>query len=329
MTLKGHSGRGVEPSPSVGIGGAGFVSFSHLLYENVYTMKTIARVFLAFLLAGAAISCGRKEEKNTDIATFPLRGEVVEIDTAGKMITIAHHDIPNYMRAMTMPFRVKNPALLHGVAVGDSVHATLAVSRVESWLETLTVLTPGAMPRTKSPEDIVLVKVFRTGDRFPDATLQDQDGRNVRFSDFRGKVLAMTFVYTRCPLPDYCIRMSAHFAALQKTLSADTGLRGRWQLMTVSFDPAIDRPAVMKCYGESYAADFATWKFATDPDTGGATITRIADGLGLMYAPDEGRFDHNLRTVLIDAEGNLVRVINGNTWTPEELATDIRQLAKG
>ena len=289
-------------------------------------MRSFAKTFLLAAMATSIIACSKKEEKQTDIATFPLRGQVVDIDTAGRTVTISHHDIPNYMRAMTMPFKVKNPTLLNSVAVGDSVLATLAVSRVESWLETLTVLGPGVSARTLSAQDLVQEKLFSVGETFPDEALLNQDSRTIRFNDYRGKVLAITFIYTRCPLPDYCIRMSSHFAAIQKALGADESLNGKWHLLTVSFDPKVDRPEVLQRYARSYGADFRTWDFATDPDTAGSTIMRIAEGLGLMYAEDEGLFDHNLRTAIVDRDGTLVEVIKGNEWTPEEVAARMKGL---
>lgn len=272
-------------------------------------------------------SCSRENRSETDLVTFPLRGEVVGLDTASSTVTVAHEAIPNYMNAMIMPFKVKNRALLRPLGVGDSIDATLAVSRTESWLETIAVRGRGESPRALTAGEIITAKVFRTGEPFPDATLLNQDGVAVRFSQFRGKVVALTFIYTRCPLPDFCIRMSNHFARVQKSLAQDGTLAGRWHLMSVSFDPKFDRPAALKRYGEGYGADFTTWDFATDPDTAGKTILGIADGLGLTYANDEGLIAHNLRTVLIDREGKLVRVINGNEWTPGELAAGIRRLA--
>jgi len=108
----------------------------------------------------------------------------------------------------------------------------------------------------------------------------NQDGREIRFSQFHGKAIAVTFIYTRCPLPDFCIRMSTHFAALQKALENDPSMNGRWHLLSISFDAKFDRPAVLKRYAESYGADAAAWDFLTDPDTSGERVRRIADGLG-------------------------------------------------
>ncbi|MEW6511597.1 MAG: SCO family protein [Bacteroidota bacterium] len=277
--------------------------------------------------AVSLVSCSGKRDQQTDLVTFPLRGKVVEIDTAQGVLTVAHEAIPNYMNAMTMPFKVKERSQLLAIGAGDTIHATLAVSRTESWLEGITVAGRGVPEKTLSADEIFTAKVFRTSELFPDETLLNQDGAPIRLSTFRGKVVALTFIYTRCPLPDFCIRMSDHFARIQKSLSRDSDLGGRWHLISISFDPRFDRPAVLKRYAGSYGADFSTWDFVTDPDTAGSAIRRLADGLGLTYADDEGLIAHNLRTVLLDKEGRLVRVINGNEWKAEEVAAEIRALA--
>ena len=286
-----------------------------------------SRIFLPLCLLLLAAGCARNKE--TNLVTFPLRGEVVRIDTAKLTLTVSHQAIPNYMNAMTMPFKVRDRTLLRPLAVGDSIQATLAISRTESWLEQIAVVGKGEIPAPLTPDQILTARVYRTGENFPDEVLLNQEGKTVRLSSFRGRVLALTFIYTRCPLPDFCIRMSNQFARIQKSLKGDGSLNGKWHLVTVSFDPKFDRPAVLKRYAAEYGADFSSWDFVTDPDTAGPVIRRLADGLGLEYSEDEGLIDHNLRTVLIDPEGKLVKVITGNEWKPEEVAAEIKRLAPG
>jgi len=286
------------------------------------------RVMLACLLLLCTAGCSRN--KQTDLVTFPLRGEIVRLDSANGIVTVAHQAIPNYMNAMTMPFSVHDRGLIRGLNAGDSISATLAVSRTESWLEQIAVVGRGETPPpTLTADEIITAHVFRTGEAFPGERLLNQDGKDVSTESYRGKVLALTFVYTRCPLPDFCIRMSTQFASVQRSLGQDRALAGKWHLFSVSFDPKFDRPGVLKRYAAEYGADLSTWDFLTDPDTSGPAIRRLADGLGLEYSPDEGLIDHNLRTVVIDQEGNLRKVINGNQWKPEELTAEIRNLASG
>jgi len=284
------------------------------------------RFLITALVALFLTSCTKQNSKPTDLVTFPLRGKVISVDTVKQRVTLAHEEIPDYMMAMTMPFKVKERALLQPLEPGDSVFATLAVSRTESWLETINVISEGEKAEVMSPEAIAFKHLFKPGEMFPDETLLNQEGKPVHFSDYRGKVLALTFIYTRCPLPDFCIRMSDHFARIQQELKKSRSLDGKWQLMTISFDPKFDSPKVLKNYGKSYGADFSVWEFATDPDTTGNTVLRIADGLDLTYGDDEGLIQHNLRTVLLDKGGKLVKVINGNEWNPEEIVDEIKKL---
>jgi protein SCO1/2 len=195
------------------------------------------------------------------------------------------------------------------------------VSRTESWLDTLVVVGKGAPPSTTLTEGTILARIFKEGDRLPPVELTNQDGKKISLGSFRGQAVALTFIYTRCPLPDFCIRMSNHFSKTQKTLSKDDALDGKWHLLSVSFDPKFDSPKVLKNYGKSYDADFSTWDFVTADQ---ASITRLGDGLGLSVTDDEGGLlAHNLRTVVLDKDGKIVKVIEGNEWKPEDLVEAI------
>lgn len=284
---------------------------------------------IALSLSLLLFSCATEEQKKTDIVTFALRGEIVQIDTARNRLTVAHEEIPNYMMAMTMPFKVKDPSLLRGLRVGDTIHATLAVSRTESWLEAITVAGRGEPPDPQLVAGAIMARMLKPGDQLPNDAFLNQDGRFVRFSDYRSKAVAITFIYTRCPLPDFCILMSNNFGKIQRLLKKDPTLNQRWQLVTISFDPRFDTPKVLKDYGKNYGADFATWDFLTDQDTSGRTVMKLADGLGLTYENDEGGLiAHNLRTVLLDRKGRITKVIQGNEWKVEEVAEELRKLCR-
>jgi protein SCO1/2 len=270
-------------------------------------------------------SCAKQEPKPTDLVTFALKGEVVEIDSVKGRLTVAHEEIPNYMAAMTMPFKIKNRALFNTVQIGDTIHGTLAVSRTESWLETFTVVGKGEPPDPQLVAGAITARLLKPGDHLPNDVYVKQDGKKTRFSDYRGKAVALTFIYSRCPLPDYCILMSNNFRKLQKILASESALSGKWHLITISIDPKFDTPHVLRDYGKSYNADFATWDFLTDPDTSGRTIMKLADGLGLTYEDDEGGLiAHNLRTVVLDGEGTITKVFHGNEWKPEDVASELR-----
>ncbi|HLE32358.1 MAG TPA: SCO family protein [Bacteroidota bacterium] len=277
-------------------------------------MKCRLATFMVMILVAGCSG----EQKPTDLVTFDLRGVVVSINYQQRRIIIDHEEIPNYMMAMTMPFKVKDTSILYRVQPGDTVQGTLAVSRSESWIEKLAVVSKGEVVEPSSAAaDSIFRRVYKVGETMPDFSFVNQEGRRVRLSDYRGKVVAMTFIYTRCPLPDFCIRMSDHFARVQKSLSADRTLAGKWHLMTISFDPKFDTPPVLKNYGKVYTKDLSTWDFVTDSMK---TILDIADGLELVTEDDEGGLiAHNLRTAVIDKKGALVEVFRGNEWTPQQL----------
>jgi protein SCO1/2 len=280
---------------------------------------------LCILLVSLIAGCVKKQEnETTEIKTFPLKGEVVRVMPDEHRIMIAHGEIPNYMKAMTMPFKVKDTTFLTLVHPGDSVLATLAVSRTESWLATISVLGTGTTPQVLTGNEILFKKLFKEGEPIPDVEFTNQDNKKIHLNEFKGKVLALTFIYTRCPLPDFCIRMSNNFAKIQRLLKKDASFDGKWHLISVTFDPDFDRPKILRGYGISYDADFSDWDFLV---TEKKSLEKIADGFDLTYEPDQGGLiAHTLRTVLIDKNGNLVAILKGNDWTPDNVTSRIRDL---
>lgn len=274
--------------------------------------------------------CGREAGRR-----YPLSGRVVSVEAGVSRVNVAHEDIPGFMPAMTMAFAVRPPDLLGELRPGDSIRATLVVTDTESWLEALQVVghedpplppaagtasdgeAPGGEPPLREPH---------AGDTVPDVALVNQDERRIRIGDFRGRALAITFIFTRCPLPEFCPRMSGHFAEAARTLASEPGLRSRTHLLSVSFDPAYDTPAVLLEYGARWApSGFAHWDFAGGEE---AEVRRLARALGLFYErDDEGGFVHNLRTVVVDPEGRVSRVFTGNEWRADELVAALRAAA--
>lgn len=287
------------------------------------TVQYVLPVLLPMLIL--FVGCGsRDERKEVDRVTFPLKGEVVGIDMEKGRLMVAHEEIPNYMAAMTMPFKVKDTTLLSGLEVGDSIQATLVVSRTESWLDNIGVIGKDRNQRTVTIGGAAFKQLFKEGEPFPNFVLTNKDGKQLQLSDYRGKAVAFTLIYTRCPLPDFCILMSDNFGKIQRLLKKDQSLANRWQLLTISFDPAHDTPEVLLRYGKNYGADFSTWEFAVGSE---ATIRALADGLDLTIADDEGGLiAHNLRTVILDPQGRLHKVIKGNDWTAEDVVKELRSL---
>ena len=166
----------------------------------------------------------------------------------------------------------------------------------------------------------VLAKELSVGDSVPDCTLLDSNGKPLRLSDFRGRALAMTFIFTRCPLADYCPRLSAHFKAAQQELMKAGG--DNWKLLTLSFDPKHDTPAQLALYAEAHGADTARWTFATAELE---EVMRFGSAFGLTVTTKDGLIDHNMRTVVIDPAGRVQHVFKDGDWTPSELVWEMQK----
>jgi protein SCO1/2 len=233
---------------------------------------------------------------------------------------IKHEDVKGFMPGMTMPFTVQDPALLSGKERGDLVTATLVVGETQAYLTTLN--RTGHQEVSEPPPPPPQPDVLTAGQTVKDAPLVDQDNRSRAFSTFKGHRLAVTFIYTRCPIPNFCPLMDKHFAAVQKTVATTPSLADV-RLLTVTLDPAFDRPAILKAYARRREADPAIWTFLTGEPT---DVNAFASQFGLYVEHNpQNAIDitHNLRTAVIDPEGRLVTVHSGNSWTPDELVADL------
>jgi protein SCO1/2 len=282
-------------------------------------------VFSLCLLVAAA-ACGTKSDQRT----FTLQGQVQSIDTPRKLLVVKHEEIKGFMPAMTMPYEVQDEKAMNGLKPGDLINATLVVFSNGAHLTDIKKVgeAPLEKPPAEAPNPSASsgFELLKPGEAVPDGSFRDQDGKKRHFSDFKGSLVAMTFIYTRCPLPTFCPLMDRHFAALQKSLKSDPALKGV-HLVTVSFDPATDTPAVLKAHGRKLDADFSRWTFLTgDRDEVDQFASRF--GVSVSRAMNDQRdITHNLRTAIVDADGKLAKVYTGNEWSPEELLTDLKTVA--
>jgi protein SCO1 len=259
-----------------------------------------------------AIACTRLPEPKQ----YQLTGQVLVVKADGTELVIHHDEVKGFMASMTMPFRLKDPALATGRLPGDLVRATLMVTDEEAWLSTVEKTGWAPLPDRQGPAPPAL-ELLKPGDAVPDETLIDQDGRAFRVSSLRGAAVLLTFIYTRCPYPDFCPRMDAYFSAVQKAVK-DGRLRGSTRLVSVSFDPDFDTPAALRAHASRAGADRAIWTFATAPRT---RVEAWGARLGLSVIRDEGNpadITHNLRTAVFDRHGRLVIILDGNRWTPDD-----------
>jgi protein SCO1/2 len=289
-------------------------------------------------MIGGLVSCSENnsspapspEAKASQTTTqiFAAKGVVKELQPAGRTVVIKHEKIADYMPAMTMPFEVNNTNELAGLKPGDEVSFRLLVTQKDSWVDQIakTGLTNAVEPPPETFRRVRLVEPLNLGDVMPDYPFTNELGRAIHLSDFKGQALAFTFMYTRCPLPNFCPRMSENFAETARKLAAKPGAPKNWHLLSISFDPEHDRPEVLKNYAKRYEPDTNHWDFAT-----GALIDidAITEQFGLMF-PREGAgfiFNHNLRTVVVDAQGKVQKVFIGNQWKADELVEEMVKAA--
>lgn len=281
-------------------------------------MKT---VLLLMVIAGlgAVASCSRSSgnEKRYD-----LKGKVVIVEPEKHLVTIAHEEIKGYMPGMTMPFTVRNESDLKMLVPNSEVTATLVVDGSHSWLEDLFVVT-----KQEAGGPVAGVVQAKEGDEVPNYTLVNQDAKEIRIRNYRGKSLLLTFIYTRCPVPDYCTLMSNNFAEIDRQLGQDPELYARTHLLSISIDPAYDEPKVLRSYGAAHTGryeneTFAHWEFATGTSD---QVKDIAQYFGLTYFPEKDQIMHALRTVLVNPDGKVAKIYTGNEWKPEQVIAEIKK----
>jgi protein SCO1/2 len=294
-------------------------------YRRILSKLVAGLLPLAFLATPSAAA-----PQKHDVA-----GLLLAVDPSHHTITVSCKEIPGYMEAMVMSFHVKDSTLPHGLQPGVTVDFTLTVDKHGSFAENVRVrpfesleLDPTEARRLKLVENASSPKppsadVLRTGDPVPDFRLTDQNLANISLSQFRGKIVAMTFVYTRCPLPDYCVRLSNNFGVLQRRFKSRMGQD--IVLLTVVIDPVHDQPAELKSYARTWKADSRSWHFLTGPVT---EIQRICRSFDMSFYPDEGLFVHSFHTVVISRSGRLAANIDGNNFTSQQLGDLIQSLAE-
>jgi protein SCO1 len=259
------------------------------------------------------------EDSGIGARTYEAHGIVREIAADRRAVTIQHETIAGYMPAMTMEFPVKDTNELARISPSDEITFKLVVRENGDWIEDIHFVAHRIESVTNGAVTIhIPTAELKTGDRLPDYELTTETGDKIHISDFRGRVLAFTFFFTRCPLPDYCARMSKNFAETRQLLLNDPGAPTNWQFLSISFDPEIDQPAVLSSYANYFReGNPDRWLFAS---VSNHTLADLAPKLDLMVVHDEVGISHNLRTVVLDPQGRIFRQFDGNEWIPQKLA---------
>lgn len=260
------------------------------------------------------------------IQRYEVTGLVLTVDIAHRTVLVSHDPIPGFMDAMTMPYRVDNPRVLDTLKAGEKIEFTLVVGKTSSYITNVHVREYDSWERDPAQNRrlALLDEAMRSkagsastlsiGQTVSDFSLVDQTNRPVTLSEFRGKVVAITFIYTRCPLPDYCMRLSNNFARLQKRFNTRMGRD--LVLLSITFDPDHDSPDVLAKYAETWKANVDGWRFLTGTLS---NVKQVCGMFGMNFWPDEGLLTHSLHTAIVDREGKLVANIEGNQFTAVQL----------
>jgi protein SCO1/2 len=301
-------------------------------------VSNIALLTLALQLTSCApspeapiVTPAEPAEKDSAPMEYQVRGVIKGIPETGNSLRIHHEEIPGYMQAMTMPFSVKDRAEFANLELEQTISFTLHVTETESWIDQIQAAkstpTPGQMPSIESFRQVRDVEPLEVGDTMTNYPFTNQNNQAIQLDEFRGEVLVLTFIYTRCPLPDFCPRMSMHFRAAHDAIQKEDDAPENWHFLSITFDPEYDTPDVLKNYSKAYAGDSTKWSFATGEII---EIDAITEQFGLMFSRSQVSitdWDHNLRTVIIDPQGTIHKIYIGNTWTPDDLVQDLKQAA--
>jgi protein SCO1/2 len=287
--------------------------------------KFFIAAVLAIIAAGRMLCAA--DDSPPDEKAYPGHGIVREIAADRRAVTIQHDAIAGYMPAMTMEFPVKDTNELRGISPSDEITFKLVVRENGDWIEGVHFVAHRIENVTNG---VVMIHMpmaeLKTGDAMPDCELTDESGGKIHLSDFRGRVLAFTFFFTRCPLPDYCPRMSKDFFEARELLLKTPHAPTNWQFLSISFDPEFDQAAVLSAYANFFREGNADrWLFAAASTN---TIAALAPQLDLMVRREGEGISHNLRTVVLDPQGRIFRQFDGNQWIPQKLADAMIEAAR-
>lgn len=287
-------------------------------------MKTLSILTVLALIIFSAGSACRKRTANQK--KYDLKGKVVAVEPDKHLVTIAHEEVQNYMPAMTMPFTVPSEADLQILAPEDEVTATLVVDGTKSWLEDLII-----RKQSKNASAAPGLVEAKEGDDVPNYGLVNQNGQDIKLHNYRGKTLLLTFIYTRCPIPEYCTLMSTNFATVERQLQQQPETYQKTHLLSISIDPEYDTPQVLRSYGaahtERYQEEtFSHWEFASGTKD---QVKGVAQFFGLRYYQASDEIVHGLKTVIIGPDGKVAKVYSDNKWKPDEVVKEMQRLAAG
>jgi len=291
----------------------------------VHAAKIALTVCASLLLAG----CGKKEESaGGQVWHYEVRGLVRNTPPDHQAIEVEHEDIPGFMPSMTMPFIARDAREIAQLQIGDAISFRLNVTQRDSWIDQVRKIDANQLhlpiPKAAAANaDATTRNRLHEGDMMPVFELRDQDGKPVTLETFRGHPFVATFIFTRCPIPNYCPRMSQNFAEVQKAIQSSSDSLAATRLLSISFDPQFDTPGILRQYAQHAGADPALWTFATGA---AAEVHSLTTAFSILVQPESGTISHSLATALIDRDGKIVKIWRGNGWTPAEVLGAIKTL---
>jgi len=286
-----------------------------------------SRIFLA-LIAAALFATGCHRSSPTPAAgarQYEVRGFVRGIAPDRSTIDIEHEDIPGFMPSMTMPFALRDSKAVDNLAIGDSISFRMIVTQNDLLADRFAKISPDEIhvgihkPRPKSTP--ATAARLHEGDKMPLFSLLDQNGKTLTLDRFRGQPFVLTFVFTRCPVPNFCPRMTNNFSEVQNLIKTSEGAVAKTRLLSITLDPAFDTPHVLKQYGAHSQEDPGIWTLATGEPK---EIDALTEAFSVYRQTEGGTLSHGLATALVSPDGKVVKIWRGNAWTPEEIVSEIR-----
>jgi protein SCO1 len=277
---------------------------------------------LCLIALGAVLGVSGCGSQAPQARRFHLKGTVVQVDKSQNHLVVDHEEIPGFMGAMTMPYPIADPKDLDRLSPGDQITADVVASQSEIHLENIVVVKKSD---GKTPPPGVRLQPSDQGTQVPDFTLVNQDGKRIRLRQYRGKSVLLTFIYTRCPLPDYCPLMSHNFAEIDKALAKSPELYAKTHLLSISFDSQFDTPEILRKYARQFVSDrgprtYEHWEFATIPAAEKSDVTKFFD---VFISEQEGQITHSMSTAIISPDGRVYKAYSSNDWKPADALTDL------
>jgi len=283
------------------------------------------KILLCYCMALALLGCGRSTNSEEGADHYDTRGVVRGFSPDRSTIEIQHENIPGFMPSMTMPFVARDPKQIADLKTGDAISFRMAVTKKDFWIENVKKIRREEVdvvePKQTSSVSAGGEARLKEGDEMPPFTLTNQNGERVSLDTFHGQPFVLTFVFTRCPVPNFCPRMSNNFEELQTAIKGDTGRLATTRLLSVTLDPGYDTPEILSEYAAFHHADSKIWTFTTGDDKEIDSLTRAFS----VYRQNEGgTISHGLATALIDRNGTVEKIWRGNGWTPAEVTAAIK-----